>query len=101
MNRLDRETILAQLNSHVHQFQEQFQVKQIGLFGSYVHQAEKGDSDIDILVDFTTPTFDNYMNLKFCLEDLFHRDIDLVTLDSIKPRLKPYILQEIQYAQRL
>ena len=98
---LDQNKILAELAMHAEQLEQRFQVKQIGLFGSYVHQTETNNSDIDILVDFIIPTFDNYMNLKFYLEDLFDRDVDLVMRDSLKPRLRPYILQEVQYAQRL
>jgi hypothetical protein len=38
------------------------------------------------------------MELKFYLEDLFKRDVDLVLETSIKPRLKDYILKEAVYA---
>ena len=55
------------------------------------------DSDIDILVELEAPTFDGYMDLKFYLEDLFGRDVDLVMADSVKPRLRPYIAREVQY----
>jgi len=43
-------------------------------------------------------TFDNYMDCKFYLEDLFKRKVDLVMKESIKKRLKPYILGEVVYA---
>ena len=43
-------------------------------------------------------TFDNYMGLKFFLEDHLNRRVDLVIADSIKPRLRETILQEVEYA---
>jgi predicted nucleotidyltransferase len=76
-----------------------FKVKEIGLFGSYIRDEQNKKSDIDILVKFAEQgiTFDNYMNLKFYLEELFSVKVDLVTKDSIKKTLKPYILQEVVY----
>ncbi|KXS43389.1 nucleotidyltransferase family protein [Methanolobus zinderi] len=79
---------------------ESFGVKRIGLFGSFARGEGRIDSDIDVLVEFREgqKTFDNYMELKFYLEDLFKRDVDLVLETSIKPRLKDYILKEAVYA---
>ncbi len=43
-------------------------ISKIGLFGSYVRQEQKADSDIDILVDFQEghETFDNFMASVCC-----------------------------------
>lgn len=80
-----------------------FGVERIGLFGSYVRGEQQKRSDIDILVEFEKgkKTFDNYMDLKFFLEDLFGCNVDLVIKEAIKPRLKPYILEIVQYAAGL
>jgi len=74
-------------------------VKKIGLFGSFLRDEQKPESDIDILVEFEDgkKTFDNYMELKFFLEDLFKCKIDLVLIDALKPYLKPYILKSVKY----
>ena len=76
-----------------------FGVKKIGLFGSYVHNKQTSDSYIDILVEFkpAQKTFDNYMDLKFFLEDIFNLNVDLVVNEAIKPDLKPYILRNVEY----
>ena len=77
-----------------------FGVRRIGLFGSYARGEGRPDSDVDILVEFEDgmKTFDNYMGLKVFLEDLLGCRVDLVVLDSVKPRLKPYILGSVIYA---
>jgi hypothetical protein len=41
------------------------------------------------------------MDLKFWLEDTFGCPVDLVLMDSIKPRLRPVILREVVYAEGL
>ncbi|MFH1436118.1 MAG: protein kinase [Pseudomonadota bacterium] len=77
-----------------------FGVKRIGVFGSFARGEENEQSDIDILVEFMKDrkTFDNYMELKFFMEDLFKRPVDLVTIRSLRPELKQKILEEVVYA---
>jgi uncharacterized protein len=95
---LDKEAILDSLKNRRAELREKFSVKSIGLFGSFARGEETPASDLDFLVQFENTTFDNYMDLKFYLEDLFGAKADLVIEDSVKPRLKPYIFQEIIYA---
>jgi predicted nucleotidyltransferase len=78
---------------------KKFGVRRLGLFGSHVRGEGKESSDLDFVVDFEDKTFDNYMDLKFFLEDLFNCPVDLVMIEAIKPRLKPVILNETVYAQ--
>ena len=77
---------------------EQYSVKRIGVFGSFARGDEKADSDVDILVELAEPTFDHYMDLKFRLEEVLQRPVDLVLADSVKERLKPIIEREVVYA---
>jgi len=77
---------------------ERFTVVRIGVFGSFARGEESPESDVDIIVELGEPTFDNYMNLKFRLEEVLQRSVDLVMADTVKPRLKPIIEQEAVYA---
>ncbi len=96
---LTSKTILTKLEENKDSIKK-YGVKRIGLFGSYTRNEQKPTSDIDILVEFEKGkiTFDNYMDLKFFLEDLFKCKVDLVMHDAIKPDLKPYILGSVKYA---
>ena len=78
-----------------------FGVKSIALFGSYVSGQATNNSDIDLLVEFKEgeKTFDNYMDLKFYLEDNLNKDVDLVIKDALKEELKADILGSAKYAQ--
>lgn len=76
-------------------------VRALGLFGSYRHGTPRPTSDMDFLVDLEQPSFDGYMDLKLWLEDTFGCPVDLVLMDSIKPRLRPVILREVVYAEGL
>ena len=75
-------------------------VKKIGLFGSYSRTQQKPISDIDIIVEFekNKKTFDNYMDLKFFLEDSFGSKVDLIIDEAVKSELRPYIMESVIYA---
>ncbi|MBE2939954.1 nucleotidyltransferase family protein [Anoxybacillus flavithermus] len=77
---------------------KKYGVKRIGLFGSYSRGEQRESSDIDVFIDHVM-TFDNYMELKFSLEDHFQKPVDLVIVDDIKPALKPIILRGAKYAE--
>ena len=91
------ESILGFLREHKQEL-ERFSVRRIGLFGSFRHGRVHEQSDIDLLVDLAEPTFDNYMDLKFYLEEHFGRAVDLVLAETLKPRLRPLLEQEVEYA---
>ncbi|WP_319506225.1 nucleotidyltransferase family protein [uncultured Methanolobus sp.] len=91
---------LKVLKEHENVIKERFGVRKIGIFGSFARGEASDKSDVDILVEFNEgeKTFDNFMELKFYLEELFERDVDLVIETAIKPRLKNYIMREAVYA---
>jgi len=97
---LNPEAVLEKLNTLLPEFQEKYGVVRIGLFGSYIRGDACPHSDIDIIVTFqeNRETFDNYMDLKFFLEDIFEKSVDLVIEDTIKSRIKDQILHESVYA---
>ncbi len=87
------------LKKHSKELKEKFGIKELGIFGSFVREEQKENSDIDILVEFKEEykTFDNYMDLKFYLEELLNIKVDLISKTALKPSLKSYILEEVVY----
>ena len=93
---MNRTTILELLNQHRDEVQRRFGTKRLALFGSAARDELRDDSDVDILVEFSGPaTFDGYMDLKFFLEELLGRSVDLVTKDAVKPRMRPIIERDL------
>jgi predicted nucleotidyltransferase len=64
----------------------------LGLFGSYARGDFNEQSDIDILVDFSSRIdgFD-YIRLAHELEDVFNFKIDLVSRGGIRAEYLPYV----------
>ena len=77
---------------------EKFKVKRIGVFGSYARGDEGNTSDVDILVEFHEPLGWMFIDLKEFLEEILGTDVDLVTVNALKPELSAAILREVVYA---
>ena len=98
----DRQQILRTLKTHREKIQALGALR-LGLFGSHARGEATDSSDLDFLVEFApgAKSFDNYMDLKALLEELFGRRVDLVLSTVIKPRIRDKILQETIYAPGL
>jgi uncharacterized protein len=70
-------------------------VTALRLFGSYARDEARADSDIDLVVAFgRQASFDEFMDLKFLLEDAMGRPVDLITEAAVRPQLKLRIERE-------
>lgn len=63
---------------------KKLRVRRIGLFGSYARGRQTGTSDLDFLVEFEEPDYDNFLALTDYLEQLFGKKVDLLTPDGVK-----------------
>jgi hypothetical protein len=93
---LTRREILRLLNTNDAALKK-YRVKRIGLFGSYATGRQRRKSDVDFLVDFEAPTFDNFMGLASHLERLLRKKVDLITNSGLSAHLKPYVDQEVMW----
>jgi hypothetical protein len=73
-------------------------VQRLALFGSVQRNEARGDSDVDVLVEFAPgqKTFDHLLALGELLEGALGHRVELVTAESLSPYLRPYILAEAQ-----
>lgn len=74
-------------------------VSRLGLFGSYVRNTSSINSDIDLLIEFRPgcKNFDHFMQICALLEDSLPYPVDILTMESISPYIKPHILKDIEY----
>jgi predicted nucleotidyltransferase len=77
-------------------------VSKLFIFGSVLSEKFKKDSDVDFIVDFDNVDLynyaDNYFELKFSLEDLLKRKVDLLEDKAI---INPYFRKSIDSSKRL
>ncbi len=77
-------------------------VKNLYVFGSFLTSKFSKSSDIDLIVDFNKNEiidyFDNYYNLKFSLEKILNRTVDLLENQALK---NPYFIEKINHQKQL
>jgi len=93
---MTKNAILLFLKENKKNLSEKFQVKSIGLFGSYARDEQHKDSDIDLIVDMPS-SFDIYYDLKEFLEKAFIKNVDLGLESSMRSFIKDKIQSEIIY----
>ncbi len=73
-------------------------VRRLALFGSVQRNDARPDSDVDVLVEFEPgeKTFEHLLDLGDLLEAALQHAVELVTVESLSPFLRPYILAEAQ-----
>ena len=91
-------SVVERIASIREELSERYTVVRIGVFGSFARGDDNRESDVDVVVELAQPTFDHYMDLKFRLEEVLQRPVDLVMAETVKRRLKPIIEQEVVYA---
>ena len=74
---------------------EPFGVARLSLFGSFARDEGRGDSDVDLLVEFDRPIgLFEFVRLQRELGELVGHAVDLVTPAALKPQLRDRILAE-------
>lgn len=67
----------------------------VRLFGSAARGDDRADSDLDLLVEMEKGrSLIDHVALKQDLEELLEREIDVVTEQSLHPRLRDRVLRE-------
>lgn len=75
---------------------ELYQVKSLGIFGSYVRNEQKPRSDMDILVEFDhAPDLFKFMDLEEYLAKQLGVKVDLVPRRALKGEIGERILSEV------
>lgn len=93
-----KDEILETLSKELPQLKQRFNVKTIGLFGSYARGEQREGSDMDFLVDFEGPIgFFKFIELEDYLSENLGVKVELVTPDALKPLTKPNIMRDVVY----
>lgn len=72
-----------------------YHVRSLALFGSFARDEATEESDVDVLVEFTsTPTFTEWLDVRDALVATLGRPVDLVMTTAIKPRMQAMIERE-------
>ncbi len=94
----NHQEILASLKKLKREVAQEYSVKTMGVFGSVARDEQTGQSDIDLLVEFSKPVgFVTFMRLENFLSERLGNKVDLVTPDSLKPVIRQDVLSDVIY----
>lgn len=99
---LAKKDILKFLKQNQVFFREQFHIKKIGLFGSFIHDQQTEESDIDIIVELEENTpgiYELKQELRKFVCNRFNRDVDIAREKYLKSYVKQHILDEVVYVE--
>ena len=98
---MNKSTIIEILSKN-RKLLKDYGVKKIGLFGSYLHQKETDNSDIDLLVDADeNMSLLRFADLQLKLSKIFDHKIDLVSINGISKYIKPTVMKEVEFVEEL
>ena len=96
---LTKKNIVATLKARSDILKTQFHIQRLGLFGSFSTGLQTPKSDIDFIVELDSKTNDNFSTkkaLKYYLQQLFGRQVDIADYGYLKPYAKASILSEVE-----
>jgi hypothetical protein len=86
------------IEAHRQELEDEYFVKDIGFFGSYIRGNQEKGSDLDVLVEFSKPvSLFSFVRLQRFLSQLLGVEVDLVMRKALKPRIGERILSEVVY----
>ncbi len=86
---------LLDIKKKVEPILREARVRRAALFGSYARGEQTERSDVDILVEYPDSyTLFDVVALRNALEQVLGKPVDLVSYNTIKPRLRTSVLTE-------
>ena len=93
---MTKENIKSVLAANI-EILKKYKVKSISLFGSYVRNEQKEDSDIDFLVEFGEGiTLFDIVELEDNLSETLGKKVNIVSRRGLSKYIGPYILKEAE-----
>ena len=92
---MTKDVVLTLLRAHKAALSQRFGVTQLALYGSFARDQAAADSDVDILVRFSTPpNWRQYFDAQSYLEDLLGRPVDMATHKDLRAEIRPFVERE-------
>ena len=89
------EEIKQMLRDHLPQLREEYSIRDLWLFGSYVRGEQHKSSDLDVLVEFEeVPNLPKFISLERRLREITGIKVDLVSIRALKGEIGERILHE-------
>ena len=87
--------LLKRYKKDIEQSARRHKIRSVSVFGSFAKGEEREDSDIDLLVEIEPDcSLFDVISMKYEVEDLTGRTVDVVTTNGLSPYLSEQIIKE-------
>jgi predicted nucleotidyltransferase len=96
----EQKQILHYLSSQKQRIVQKYNLKKLGIFGSYARNEQTPGSDLDLLVEFEDNTPDlakKKEQLRAEMQAVFHIPVDICREKYIKPFFRKQIQEDVLY----
>ena len=94
----DKDQIIQLLKEIKPILERDYNITEVGLFGSYIRGEQNSQSDIDILLDHKSGlTFFKLIDLENFLNNIFNTKVDIAFKKYLKKNIGKNILSEVNY----
>jgi predicted nucleotidyltransferase len=97
---INRSQVLQYLSANKQNISRKYNLKKLGVFGSYARNEQTPESDLDLLIEFEDDTPDLTEKKEFLREEIqsiFHIQVDICREKYIKPIFRQHILTDAIY----
>jgi predicted nucleotidyltransferase len=95
---IELETVKRKIAESKAYLKDTYGIEEIALFGSLTRDDFKPDSDIDIVIELNNNKnigMLGFARIKFYLESILQKEVDLVIKNGLKPLIKDNILKQM------
>ena len=89
---MNKDIVLKKLEEFKNNPENNYKIKQIGIFGSIVKGQNNEDSDIDVVIKTDKADLFAMVHMKEYFENIFERKVDIV---RYRENMNPYLKKEI------
>jgi uncharacterized protein len=96
---MSKEQIKQKIKEAIENDPNKEDIVRVSLFGSYIHSEAKGDSDVDILIEFRPNSMVGFFTLaqiKRNMEKFAQKEVDLLTPQALSKYFRDEVLQEAE-----
>ncbi len=94
---MDKQALKARLLEAVKKNPHQADIKSVALFGSHIYGTAKGDSDVDVLIEFMPEAVVGFFKLaqiQRSMSAFIGQKVDLLTPDALSKYFRQKVLEE-------
>ena len=94
---MEKQEVLELLKEVKPRLERNYGIKSIALFGSYSRGEQTPGSDIDILVEHSTPLGFKFLDMIYELDNIFNKEVQVVSRHGLKPKYFEVIKPDLLY----